>query len=132
LNAVPSLIRMQVVREVNVRATEAANLKVLVQNKVPLAIGSDDVTDTSIKEIEYLQTLGMLDNLTLLRMWSETTARTIFPNRRIGALREGFEASFLALEGDPLKDFHNIRRIKLRFKQGFLFEPNRVEIGVPR
>jgi len=103
-----------------------------VQNKVPLAIGSDDVTDTSIKEIEYLQTLGMLDNLTLLRMWSETTPRTIFPNRQIGALREGFEASFLALEGDPLKDFHNVRRIKVRFKQGFLFEPNREEIGVPR
>ena len=120
---VPSLIRMQVVREVNVRATEAANLKILVQNGVQLAIGSDDVSDTSIKEVEYLQTLGMLDNLTLLRMWSETTPGTIFPKRQIGALREGFEASFLALEADPVKDFRNVRRIKVRFKQGFLLEP---------
>jgi len=132
LNAVPSLIRLQVVREGNVRATEAANLKLLVQNGVPLAIGSDDVSDTSIKEIEYLQTLGVLDNLTLLRMWSETTPRTIFPKRQIGALREGYEASFLALEGDPLKDFRNVRRIKVRFKQGFLLEPQRGETGVRR
>jgi hypothetical protein len=30
----------------------------------------------------------------------------------------GYEASFLALEGDPLDDWRNTRRIKLRFKQG--------------
>src|SRR5204863_103068 len=58
-----------------------------------------------------------------LRMWSETTPGTIFPKRQIGALREGFEASFLALEADPVKDFRNVRRIKVRFKQGFLLEP---------
>lgn len=123
LNAVPSLIRMHVVSEKNVRATEAANLEVLLRNGVTLAVGSDDVTDTSLKEAEYLQTLKVLDNLTLLRMWSGTTPRSIFPERQIGALREGFEASFLSLEGDPLKDFDNVRRIRVRFKQGFLIEP---------
>jgi hypothetical protein len=132
LDAVPSLIRMKVVREADVRATEAANMKVLLQKGVTLAIGSDDVSDTSIKEIEYLQTLGVLDNLTLLRMWSESTPRTIFPKRQIGALREGFEASFLVLEGDPLKDFNNVRRIKMRFKQGFLLEPEKEEPGARR
>jgi hypothetical protein len=33
-------------------------------------------------------------------------------------LREGFEASFIALRGDPVIDFRNVRRITLRFKQG--------------
>lgn len=123
--AVPTLIRMQVVREGDVRATAAANLKILLQNGVKLAVGSDAINDTSINEIEYLQSLGVLDNLTLLKMWSETTPRTIFPNRQIGALAEGFEASFLALEGDPLKDFHNVREIRIRFKQGLLLDPQR-------
>jgi imidazolonepropionase-like amidohydrolase len=44
----------------------------------------------------------------------------IFPKRQIGALREGYEASWLALEGNPLTDFENVRRIKFRFKQGVL------------
>jgi hypothetical protein len=123
--AVPTLIRMQVVSEAEVRAAEAANLKLLLQNGVSLAIGSDDATDTSVKEIEYLQSLGVFDNLTLLRMWSAITPRTIFPERQIGALQEGFEASFLALEGDPLKDFSNVRRIKIRFKQGLLLDAQR-------
>jgi imidazolonepropionase-like amidohydrolase len=56
-------------------------------------------------------------------MWTETTAKTIFPMRKIGALKEGYEASFLALEGNPLEDLQNVRKIKLRFKQGFLLEP---------
>ena len=65
----------------------------------------------------------MFENLTLLKMWTETTAKTIFPQRKIGALNEGYEASFLALEGNPIEDWQNVRRIKLCFKQGFLLEP---------
>jgi len=61
--------------------------------------------------------------LTLLKLWTETTAKTIFPQRKIGAIREGYEASFLALEGNPLGDWQNVRKIKLRFKQGVLLEP---------
>jgi imidazolonepropionase-like amidohydrolase len=56
-------------------------------------------------------------------MWTETTPKTIFPKREIGALKEGYEASFLALEGNPLEDLQNVRKIKLRFKQGVLLEP---------
>lgn len=102
---------------------QLANLKLLHENGVPLAIGSDNVGDSSIREVEYLQGLGVFDNLTLLKMWTETTARTIFPRRKIGALREGYEASFLALEGNPVEDLRNVRRIRLRFEQGVLFEP---------
>jgi imidazolonepropionase-like amidohydrolase len=90
---------------------------------VALAIGSDNVTDSSILEFEYLARLGIFDNLAMLKMWSETTPQTIFPKRQIGALKEGYEASFLALEGNPLEDLQNVRKIKLRFKQGMLLEP---------
>jgi hypothetical protein len=37
-------------------------------------------------------------------MWAETTPQSIFPNRKIGALSDGAEASLLALEGNPLED----------------------------
>jgi imidazolonepropionase-like amidohydrolase len=65
----------------------------------------------------------VFDNLTLLKMWAEATPKSIFPNRRIGALSEGYEASFLALEGNPIEDLTNVRKIKVRFKQGFVLEP---------
>jgi imidazolonepropionase-like amidohydrolase len=103
--------------------TQAANLKLLRENGVVLAIGSDNVSDSSWNEVEYLHRLGDFDNLTLLKMWTETTPRVIFPKRKIGLLREGHEASFLALEGNPIEDLRNLRRIKVRFKQGVLLEP---------
>ncbi len=51
-------------------------------------------------------------------MWTQTTAETIFPRRRIGLLRPGYEASFLVLAGNPLDDFANVTRITRRVKQG--------------
>lgn len=103
--------------------SQATNLRLLHDNGVSLAIGSDTPSDSSLQEVEYIHNLGVFDNLTLLKMWTEATPKAIFPKRKIGALKEGYEASFLALEGDPLADFLNVRRIKLRFKQGCELQP---------
>jgi hypothetical protein len=51
-------------------------------------------------------------------MWCDTSARTIFPTRKIGVLRDGYEASFLVLNGNPIADFNWVRNIQSRFKQG--------------
>lgn len=103
--------------------TQTANLKLLRENGVVLTIGSDNVSDSSRNEVEYLHGLGIFDYVTLLKMWTETTPKAIFPKRKIGLLREGYEASFLALEGNPIEDLRNLRKIKVRFKQGVLLEP---------
>jgi imidazolonepropionase-like amidohydrolase len=97
---------------------QSASLRTLIDSGVTVAIGSDNVGDSSVLEAEHLHSLGVFETLALLKLWAEDTPRTIFPQRRIGFLREGYEASFLALEGNPLDDWRNIRRIKLRFKQG--------------
>jgi len=65
-----------------------------------------------------LRKVAAFDNRTLLKMWCETTPRAIFPGRRIGEFKEGYEASFLALAGDPIADFDNVTRIEMRVKQG--------------
>ena len=56
-------------------------------------------------------------------MWCAATPRAIFPARSIGALRPGYEASFLVLAGNPLIDFTNTQRILLRVKQGHVLGP---------
>jgi hypothetical protein len=33
-------------------------------------------------------------------------------------LKDGYEASFLGLSGDPIKDFTNVQRIEMKVKQG--------------
>ena len=96
------------------------NLKTLTANGVPIVIGADNPADTTVAEAAYLQSLGMFDNAAMLRMWGTVTPLAIFPNRKIGAFEEGYEASFLALAADPLTDWAATRKIKMRFKQGSL------------
>lgn len=90
------------------------------RNGVRIALGLDNYGTTLLPEILYFADNKIFDNLTLLKIAVETTPQTIFPNRKIGKLREGYEASFLVLDGNPLEDFNQIKNIKLRVKQGFL------------
>lgn len=85
-------------------------------------IGSDAVGDAADEAAAILET-GIVDAAAVLRMWTRDTARAIFPERRIGSLEAGYEASFVALEGNPLEEWANIRRIRWRFKQGALLTP---------
>jgi imidazolonepropionase-like amidohydrolase len=94
------------------------NLDVLRRNRVEIAIGSDEYDDTSVAEAIYLARSGLMEPAELLRSWTETTPRAIFPGRLIGRIAAGYEASFLVLEGDPLSDFDQVRRIRLAVKQG--------------
>jgi len=101
-----------------VRAMLIQNLNVLRKNQVSIAIGSDSFRQTAQAEALSLAKLQTFDNLTLLKMWCETTAATIFPKRKIGYLKDGYEANFLVLSANPLTDFANVKTIDLRFKWG--------------
>jgi imidazolonepropionase-like amidohydrolase len=52
-----------------------------------------------------------------------TTPRAIFPGRKIGRLADGYEASFLVLDGDPLADWSRAHKIVSRVKQGHSITP---------
>ncbi len=111
--ALPDLERFQLIRK-----TLAYNLKVLHRGGVQLAIGSDRYEQTALDEVMTMKALDVFDNRTLLKLWCGT-GKMIFPERRIGKLAAGYEASFLALEGNPIEDFQNVTHIAFRFKEGY-------------
>ncbi len=106
-----------------VRSMLVQNLQLLHKRHVPIAIGSDNFRQTALVEALSLAKLQAFDNLTLLKMWCETTAATIFPKRKIGHLKDGYEANFLVLTRNPLEDFANVKTIELRIKRGELLQP---------
>lgn len=108
-------------------ANSRKNVAALHRAGVRLALGSDGISGeepfaTARDEALYLHEHQFVSNLTLLRMWSEDTPRTIFPKRKIGSLQDGYEASFLVLDGDPISDFNNVTKISMRVKQGHVLE----------
>ena len=102
------------------RAIQASNLRLLHRAGAKIAIGPDVYGVTSLAEAMNLYEMKAFDNLELLKMWCETTVQTIFPNRKVGHLKEGYEASFLVLGGNPIESFESVKDIKTRFKQGYL------------
>ncbi len=82
------------------------------------AIGSD--RDSLMPEINYWVKNNIFDASFTLHTATVTTPQMMYPKRKIGFLKEGYEASFLVLEGNPLVNFEQMKNIKLRFKQGYL------------
>ena len=85
---------------------------------VRFAFGLDNYGSTLMPELQYFHDNKIFDDLTLLKIAVEDAPQTIFPNRKIGKLEENYEANFLVLNGNPLTDFNQIKKINLRFKQG--------------
>jgi len=98
---------------------QRAGLNLLKSHGVRIAIGAD-LFENASREAQYLKQLGVFSQREILDMWSRTTPRLIFPNRRIGRLRVGYEASFVALSCDPTTRFECVREITVRMKNGAL------------
>ena len=106
------------------------NVAALRRAGVPILLGSDQFRQTPAGEAMRLSKLGLFSNAELLRMWSETTPRAIFPNRKVGRLAEGYEASFLVLDADPLADFSATSKISMRVKRGVVL-PEPPSLALP-
>ena len=109
------------------RANQLRNLKLLKDAGVKFGIGTDSYGTDALKEALYLSKTGVWSNLEMLKIWCEDTPRRLFPRRKIGSLREGYEANFVVLEADPLANFDNVTKIALRCKQGYLLPPPSTE-----
>lgn len=107
-----------------VQRLQADNLRTLRQADVSLSIGVDS-SFAPITEIDYLRWLGFSDDAALLMDWIRTGPDHIFPDRAIGELKPGYEASFIALPCDPFSNFDCIRNPSLVEKQGQLIGDNR-------
>jgi hypothetical protein len=98
------------------------NLELLHRAGVKLVAGTDDNNRTVLDEAANLERLRVFDHLTLIKILVEATPQSIYPKRMIGRLDNMYEASFLALDGNPLEDFANLRKVAMRVKKGHLIE----------
>ena len=111
--------REQPARLAEVQRMQRTNLERLKAAGVPLLIGTDGGPADALIEAKYLVGLGAFTPREAITALSEATPAWIFPGRRFGKLSVGYEASFLALRGDPTRDFSQASTIVRRVKQGF-------------
>ncbi|MBC7778195.1 MAG: amidohydrolase family protein [Phycisphaerae bacterium] len=94
----------------------------LLDANVIVAMGSDDSQRTLRMELNYWFGLGDMDDARTLKVLCENTPRAIFPNRKIGKIENGYEASFLVLSDNPLSNVLKIRVQAFKVKRGVLLK----------
>ncbi|MGI9160508.1 MAG: amidohydrolase family protein, partial [Saprospiraceae bacterium] len=103
--------------------TQAQHLKELLDNGVQVVIGSDDPQRTIRAELNYWFQNSRIDYGKALQIVCVATPQAIFPGRKIGRFEEGYEASFLVLDDNPLNNILKLRAISWKAKRGKIIAP---------
>ena len=94
------------------------NIQTLREAGVPLLVGSDRGEFHSVDEAVFLVEEDLMPAEEVVHSLSVLTARFLFPDRAIGELEPGGEATFVALRGNPLIDIANLRNPAWVVKRG--------------
>lgn len=96
----------------------ADNLRLLRSHRVRLLTGSDRFEGSVLDEIYALAKTGLFRPAELVAMSSVHTAQWMFPQRRVGCLEAGCEASFNVYSRNPLEDLKRLGTPVLVVMQG--------------
>lgn len=112
-----------------VQTMQVSNLSKLMAAGVPILLGTDGNAGDVVKEAQYLVGLHIVGPAQALKLLAEDTPRYIFPERKIGSLSPGYEASFLCLTADPSLDAANLGTLNGYAKRGVLLK---LTVGTPQ
>jgi cytosine/adenosine deaminase-related metal-dependent hydrolase len=79
-----------------IQAVQRHNLKLLKEAGVRIGLGADRWTLNLHDELAFMRALAIFDGNDMINMATANGAYIAFPERRIGRIAEGYEASFLA------------------------------------
>lgn len=100
-----------------------AMIKLLHQNGITIVPGTDDFPGFALhRELELYAQAG-LSNAEVLRAATLTSAKVAGKDNEVGTVEIGKKANLILVDGDPLKNISDVRRVELTIKDGNLFEP---------
>ena len=102
---------------------EQANVNRLIGAKAPLAFGSNQYGSTMTAGLIAGAEKRFLPANEILKIATMDSPKAIFPERKVGCLDYGCEASFIAFAENPIEDFRAIETITYRLKGGIVLNP---------
>lgn len=98
-------------------------LKLLHQSGVTIVPGTDDFPGFALHRELELYALAGIPNADVLRAATITSARVAGKDKEAGTVEVGKNANLILIDGDPLKNISDVRKVELTIKNGSLFEP---------
>src|SRR6267378_3273694 len=90
---------------------------------IPIVAGTDDLAGFALhRELELYSQAG-IPNADVLRIATWGGATVMKRTDRLGAIRPGYLADLVLVDGDPVADIANIRHTDLVMKDGVIYDP---------
>ncbi len=98
-------------------------LKLLYDNEITFVPGTDDFPGFALhRELELYAKAGV-PNAKVLQSATLVSARVAGKEIELGSLQVGKKANLILIDGDPLKNMSDIRKVELVMKNGNLYDP---------
>lgn len=107
-----------------------ALIKALHEAGVPLVPGTDSMAGYSLHHELALYARAGIPNAEVLRIATLTPAEVMGVTRDLGAIAPGRYADMILIDGDPLKNIADTRRIDWVFKGGKRYDPKALEQAI--
>ncbi len=107
-----------------------ALIKALHDAGVPILAGTDAMAGYSLHHELAMYAKAGITNADVLRIATLTPAEVMGVTRDLGAIAPGRYADMILIDGDPLKDIADTRKIDLVFKGGKRYEPKELETAI--
>lgn len=104
------------------------SIKLAITNKVPIAFGTDAGVyphGQNAREFALLVDWGGMAPMDVILTTTMSAARLLGWEKTIGSLEPEKFADIVAVEGDPLKDIHNMERPVFVMKNGVIYRDDR-------
>jgi imidazolonepropionase-like amidohydrolase len=90
---------------------------------IPIVAGTDDLAGFALhRELELYSQAG-IPNARVLQIATWGGATVMKRTDRLGAIRPGYLADLVLVDGDPVADIANIRHTDLVMKDGVIYDP---------
>jgi len=97
-------------------------LQLLYANGIPFVPGTDDFPGFALhRELELYAKAGV-PNAEVLRKATIISAEIAGKDKELGSIEAGKKANLILVEGDPVKNISDIRKVEFTFKNGNLYD----------
>ncbi len=98
-------------------------LKLLHTTGITIVPGTDDFPGFALhRELELYSQAG-IPNADILRSATITSAKVAGKDKEVGTVEIGKTANLILIDGDPLKNISDVRKVELTIKNGNIYEP---------
>jgi hypothetical protein len=98
-------------------------LKALHTEGIVVLPGTDDFPGFALHRELELHSMAGIPNADVLRAATLTSAKVAGKDGQLGTVEAGKVANLILVDGDPLKNISDIRKVELTIKNGNLYEP---------